>query len=188
MKRPGGRSIRVIVPHFACHSIGRTRANYVTPRPHSSSTCSTLSLTNPAATARPFDIAQVVRAIWYSGIDPSGTLTEKYLAQLGLTLPDDVRGRVIRHHGSLAFAKDQRMPGMLTLLRDLDDDRPVAVVRTYLDADARKVAQRILGPAFRAAAMFDPGEHAALNVAIGIDAGIRALALSHRPLWAVAER
>jgi hypothetical protein len=59
-------------------------------------------------------------------------------------------------------------------------------VRTFLDADARKVAGRILGPAFRAAAMFDPGEHVALNVAIGTDAGICALALGHRPLWAVA--
>ena len=65
-----------------------------------------------------------MRAVWYSGVDPSGTLTEKYLARLGLTLPDDVRGRVIRHHGSLAFAKDQRMPGMLTLLRELEGDRP----------------------------------------------------------------
>ena len=129
-----------------------------------------------------------MRAVWYSGIDHSGTLTEKYLAQLGLTLPDDVRGRVIRHHGSLAFAKGRRMPGMLTLLRDLKDDQPVAVVRTYLDADARKVAQRVLGPAFRAAAMFDPGEHARLHVAIGIEAGIRARALDHRPLWAVAQR
>ena len=140
----------------------------------------------PRRVARPFDIAQAVRAIWYSGVDPAGTLTEKYAAALGLTLPDDVRGRVVRHHHSLAFAKDRRMAGMLTLLRDLKDDQPVAVVRTYLDADARKVAQRSLGPAFRAAAMFDPGEHAVLHVAIGIGAGIRALALGHRPLWAVA--
>ena len=93
---------------------------------------------------------------------------------------------MIRHHGSLAFAKGRRLPGMLTLLHDIKDDQPVAVVRTYLDPDARKVVQRILGPAFRAAAMFDPGEHVALNVAIGIEAGIRALALGHRPLWAVA--
>ena len=142
-------------------------------------------LFRPPEPPRQFDIAQAVRAIWYSGIDPSGTLTEKYLARLGLTLPDDVRGRVIRYHGSLAFAKDKRMAGMLTLLRDLKDDQPVAVVRTYLDADARKVAQRILGPAFRAAAMFDPGPHVGLNVALGMDAGIRALALGHRPLWAV---
>jgi hypothetical protein len=140
----------------------------------------------PRRVARPFDIAQAVRAIWYSGIDPSGTLTDQYAAALGLLLPNDVRGRVVRHHGSLAFAKDQRLPGMLTLLRDLRDDRPAAVVRTFLDADARKVAGRILGPAFRAAAMFDPGEHVALNVAIGMEAGIRALALGHRPLWAVA--
>jgi putative DNA primase/helicase len=135
---------------------------------------------------RPFDLAQAVRGVWHSGIDPSGTLSENYLARLGLTLPDDVRGRVVRHHHSLAFAKDKRMAGMLMLLRDLKDDQPVAVVRTYLDADAGKVAQRILGPAFRAAAMFDPGEHAALHVAVGIDAGVRALALNYRPLCAVA--
>ena len=143
-------------------------------------------LFRPPEPPRQFDLAQAVRGVWHSGIDPSGTLTAQYLARLGLSLPDDVRGRVIRHHGSLAFAKDQRMPGMLTLLRELDGDRPVAVVRTYLDADARKVAARILGPAFRAAVMFDPGEHAHLHVAIGIEAVIRALALGHRPLWAVA--
>ena len=89
-------------------------------------------LFSPPEPPRQFDIAQAVRAIWHSSIDPSGTLTEKYLAQLGLTLPDDVRGRVIRHHGSLAFAKDKRMPGMLTLLRDFDGAAPVAVVRTFL--------------------------------------------------------
>ena len=136
--------------------------------------------------ARPFDIARVVRAVWHGGVDPAGTLSEKYLAQLGLSLTDDVRGRLVRHHHLLAFAKDQRMPGMLTLLREIDGDRPVAVVRTYLDPDARKVTQRILGPAFRAAAMFDPGEHVGLNVAVGMDAGVRALAPGHRPLWAVA--
>jgi putative DNA primase/helicase len=135
---------------------------------------------------RQFDLAQAVRGVWHSGIDPSGTLTAQYLARLGLSLPDDVRGRVIRHHGSLAFAKDKRMAGVLMVLRDLKDDQPVAVVRTYLDADARKVAQRVLGPAFRAAAIFDPGEHAHLHVAIGVDAGIRARALNYRPLWAVA--
>lgn len=143
-------------------------------------------LFRPPEPPRQFDIAQAVRAIWHSSVDPAGTLTEKYLAQLGLTLPDDVRGRVIRHHGSLAFAKDKRLPGMLTLLRDFDGAAPVAVVRTFLNPDARKVAQRIMGPAFRAAAIFDPGEHADLNVAIGIEAAIRALALGHRPLWAVA--
>jgi hypothetical protein len=136
--------------------------------------------------ARPFDLAQVVRAVWHSGVDPTGTLTERYATALGLALPDDIRGRVVRHHSSLAFAKGRRLPGMLMLLRDLKDHQPVAVVRTYLDADARKVAQRILGPAFRAAAIFDPGEHVDLNVAIGIEAGLRALALGHRPLWAVA--
>jgi hypothetical protein len=143
-------------------------------------------LFRPPEPPRQFDIAQAVRAIWHSSVDPAGTLTEKYLAQLGLTLPDDVRGHVIRHHGSLAFAKDKRVPGMLTLLRDFDGAAPVAVVRTFLNPDARKVAQRIMGPAFRAAAIFDPGEHADLNVAIGIEAAIRALALNYRPLWAVA--
>ena len=143
-------------------------------------------LFRPPEPPRQFDIAQAVRAIWYSGVDPAGTLTDQYAAALGLTLPDDVRGRVIRHHGSLAFANDKRMAGMLMLLRDLKDDQPVAIARTYLDADARKVAQRILGPAFRAASIFDPGEHADLNVAIGVEAGLRALALGHRPLWAVA--
>ena len=66
--------------------------------------------------ARPFDIAQAVRGVWYGGVDPAGTLTEQYIAALGLPLPDDVRGRVVRHHNSLAFAKGRRLPGMLTLL------------------------------------------------------------------------
>jgi hypothetical protein len=143
-------------------------------------------LFKPPKPRRPFNLDEVVKAIWHGGIDPSGTLTEGYLAQLGLTLPDDVRDRVIRHHQSVAFAKDQRLPGMLTLLRDLNDERPAAIVRTYLAPDARRVAQRILGPAFRAAAMFDPGEHVALQIAVGLDAAIRALAMNHRPLWAVA--
>lgn len=46
----------------------------------------------PRRVARPFDIAQVVRAIWHGGVDPAGTLTEEYAAALGLPLPDDVRG------------------------------------------------------------------------------------------------
>ena len=68
---------------------------------------------------------------------------------------------------------------MLTLLRDLNDDPARRhCSQTYLTPDARRVAQRILGAAYCAAAMFDPCKHVGLNVAIGIDTGIRALALN----------
>jgi hypothetical protein len=140
----------------------------------------------PRREARPFDVEQVARAVWRSGVDP-GTLTEDYLAALGLPLTDELRGRVIRHHPSLSFAKDHRLPGMLTLLRDIHDDRPCAVVRTYLDEHARKIAQRILGPAYRAAAKLDPAPHVEdrLHVTVGIEAGIAAM-LHFRPIWAIA--
>ena len=127
-----------------------------------------------------------MRAIWDGGIDASGTLTEKYLAGLGLPLPDELCGRIIRHHSALHYAKDQRLPGMLTLLRDLRDGRAAAVARTFLDEHARKITQRIIGRAFRGAAKLDEHVEGTLSVTLGIEAAIRARSIGHRPMWMAA--
>jgi hypothetical protein len=47
----------------------------------------------PRRVARAFDVAQAVRGVWHSGVDPAGTLTEQYIATLGLPLTDDARGQ-----------------------------------------------------------------------------------------------
>jgi hypothetical protein len=140
----------------------------------------------PRRISRPFDIEAVARAVWRGGVDPVGTLTEQYLAELGLPLPDDIRGHFVRHHHSLSFAKDQRLPGMLTLLRDLRDDQAVAVVRTFLGEHAHKITQRIIGRAFRGVAKLDEHVEGTLSVTFGIEAAIRARSIGHRPMWMAA--
>jgi hypothetical protein len=51
-------------------------------------------------TAPPSDSGEAARALWQDGVDPSGTIVERYLASRGLVLSDDIATRVVRFHGA----------------------------------------------------------------------------------------
>src|SRR2546428_35271 len=46
-------------------------------------------------TAPPSDSSEAARALWQDGVDPRGTIVERYLASRGLTLSDDFATRVV---------------------------------------------------------------------------------------------
>ena len=119
------------------------------------------------------------------GVDPRGTLAEKYLnVERGLDLPEDLCGRVLRWH-----------PGaeaMLTLYRNILTGEPQAVQRTFLDEDGRKTARKFIGPSGGAAAMLDPFDEVlgGLHVGEGVETCMAARRpdlkpAPLRPIWAL---
>jgi putative DNA primase/helicase len=125
------------------------------------------------------------RQLWHEAADPRATLAERYLNSRGLDLSDYVAGRVARFHGACPWGSERR-PCMLTAFRSIADDRLVAVHRTLLSDDGRKLDRRMLGPVAGAAIKIDadtdvePG----LTVGEGFETCLAARALGFRPVWA----
>jgi hypothetical protein len=76
-------------------------------------------------------------ALWRQGVDPRGTLAERYLSGRSLDPGDDC-GAVLRWH--------PRTGAMMALFRNIATDAPQAVSRTFLDPEGRKLERRFLGP------------------------------------------
>jgi hypothetical protein len=130
--------------------------------------------------------------IWRESVDPRGTMVETYLRGRGLDLRG--AGEVIRFHPHCPRRGD-RQPAMITLLRDLTTDRPVAIHRTYLRPGGGHDGKMMLGPAAGAAAKLTP--HAAtfgddlgtwcerLHICEGIETGLGLLQMGMQPVWAL---
>lgn len=125
--------------------------------------------------------------VWNESNDPRGTVVEQYLVARGLELPDDVAGRVLRHHPRLSFGDGQFTAGMLALFRDIRTDEPRAIHRTFLDAAGCKVARKMLGPVKGAAIKLDDDADVTLGLHIGegIETGLAARLAGFRPAWAL---
>jgi CHC2 zinc finger len=118
-------------------------------------------------------------SLWAGGVDPRGTLAERYLNSRKLDLGEDVAGSVLRWHAGIG--------AMLALFRNIETDEPQAVSRTFLDAGARKVGRKFLGPVGRAAIKLDPDEEitSGLHVGEGVETCLTARQKGHRPAWAL---
>jgi putative DNA primase/helicase len=119
-------------------------------------------------------------ALWREAVDPRGTLAETYLNGRELDLGDDLAGAVLRWH-----------PGahaMLALFRGLQDGRPQAVSRTFLDREGRKIERKFLGPVSGAAIMLDPFDFVTtgLHIGEGVETCMTAARrYDLRPCWAL---
>jgi hypothetical protein len=124
-------------------------------------------------------------ALWNNAQDPERTV-RLYLARRGLALPDDVAGRVVRFHPACPRGQD-RQPAMLTAFRTIAHDRLVAIHRTFLSDDGRKLDRRMLGPVANAAIKVDPDEAVELGLFIGegFETCLAARMLGFRPTWAL---
>lgn len=137
------------------------------------------------------DRTAVAIALWKSASDPRGTRVERYLSTRGLDLPDDIAGRVARYHDACPWrAADgsiERQPAMLTAFRSIADDRLVAVHRTLLSEDGRKLDRRMLGPVGGAAIKIDGDQDVeqALTICEGFETGLAGRELGFRPVWAL---
>jgi hypothetical protein len=119
--------------------------------------------------------------------DPRGTLAEQYLNQhRGLALPDDLCGRVVRFHARCPWEKERR-PCMVTAFRSIVDDTLVAIQRTLLAEDGKKLGRMTLGPCGGAAIKLTADEDIGqgLHVGEGFETTLTAYTLDFRPVWAL---
>jgi putative DNA primase/helicase len=133
------------------------------------------------------DNSTQARRLWGEAVEPRGTLAERYLnEQRRLDLPDDVAGRVVRFHGACPWGADRR-PVMLTAFRSIADDRLVAVHRTLLSDEGRKLDRRMLGPVGGAAIKIDADENVeqGLTIGEGFETCLAGRDLGFCPVWAL---
>lgn len=125
--------------------------------------------------------------IWSEGVDPRGTLAETYLASRGLELPDFVAMTTLRFHPDCPFGEGARHPCMVAAFRSIETGAVVAIHRTALTADAKKIDRKMLGPVIGAAIMFGDldAERGALAVGEGIESAMSGLAMGFAPAWAL---
>jgi putative DNA primase/helicase len=121
-------------------------------------------------------------SLWAHGVDTRGTPVERYLASRKLALGADVAGDVIRWHVDIG--------AMLALFRDVRSDKPIAISRTFLDREARKLDRRFLGPVGGCAIKLDPDDAvlAGLHIGEGLETCLAARQLGLRPCWALGSK
>jgi putative DNA primase/helicase len=132
--------------------------------------------------------------IWSESVEPFGTPVELYLATRALLLPAEAAGDALRFHPACPFA-GEKTPAMIALVRDVVDDRPIAIHRTALTPDGNKAvikgnSRLSLGPIAGGAIKLSPDAH--VTICLGIAEGIET-ALSMReiaefgpsPVWAL---
>ena len=142
------------------------------------------------AQPRTSDNATPVRR-WGEAIHPKGTLVERYLSSRGLILPDDIAGSVLRFHPACPWGGEggaiERRPCMLTAFRSIEGNELVAVQRTLLSSDGRKLDRKNLGSTAGAAIKIDDDtnvEHG-LIIGEGFETCLSARQLGLKPVWAL---
>ena len=123
--------------------------------------------------------------IWHETWSPYRTPVERYLIEeRALSLSPETVGASLRYHPRCPFGS-RRVPAMVALLRDIVTDKPVAIHRTALDRDGRKVKidgvdRLTLGPSKGAAVKLTPQD--AVGDSLGVGEGIESvLSLPHLP-------
>ncbi len=136
------------------------------------------------------DLNQVERSaaalsIWQSTIPAEGTPVEAYLASRGLTcsLPPS-----LRFHSGLKHPSGEIWPCMVALVSQGDEDKPLAIHRTFLAREGQakapvEPAKMMLGPCRGGAVRLGPpGE--VLMVGEGIETCLAAMLTTGNPAWA----
>jgi Toprim domain/CHC2 zinc finger len=124
--------------------------------------------------------------LWRAAVPIKGTLAEVYLRLRGLDYIDP-EGEVLRFHGRCPFGPGAAPPCMVALFRTIADDLPIAVHRTALHPNGRKIDRMALGPMAGAAIKFGRHEdiEGGLHIGEGIETALAAMALGFRPAWAL---
>jgi hypothetical protein len=146
------------------------------------------AVARPAPTHRsplPNDNSGRAIELWRAAAPIAGTVVEVYLRSRGLDFSDS-DGEVLRFHPRCPFGGVTH-PCMLALFRRIVDDNPVAVHRTRLTPEGRKLDRMTLGPMASAAIKFGRHEdiESGLHVGEGVETTLAAIALGFRPAWAL---
>lgn len=125
--------------------------------------------------------------LWAEAVDPRGTIVETYLASRSLDIPDGVAMATLRFHPSCPFGLGMRHPCMVASMRSIETGAVVAIHRTALTENGRKIDRKMLGPADGAAIMLGEldAERGALTVGEGIETALSGLAMGYAPAWAM---
>jgi hypothetical protein len=113
-------------------------------------------------------------------------LAETYLRSRGLEYADPA-GEVLRFHSHCPFGGVTH-PCMVALFRAIGDgNKPVAIHRTALTPEGRKIDRMTLGPIGGAAIKLSPDEDVTMGLHIGegIETTLAAMMLGFRPAWAL---
>lgn len=135
-------------------------------------------------------IANAVR-LWNEGVDPRGTLAEKYLRETRkLDLPDDLAGTVLRFHARCPWRNEDTgntdfVPALIVPFRSIDDDAITGVHRIAINSDGSKLGRRMLGVARRAAIKFDQIGGGTLSIGEGVETCMAARQLGLGAVWAL---
>ena len=97
--------------------------------------------------------------MWREGVEPRGSVVERYLNSRGLDLDEGLAGEVIRHH--------RGANAMLAIFRDIVTDEPTAISRTFLTPEGSKIERKFLGSVGGSAIKIDPEEEVLGGLHIG---------------------
>jgi hypothetical protein len=124
--------------------------------------------------------------LWRAAVPIAGTLAMAYLVNRGLGYTD-VYGDVLRFHPHCPFGPDTTRPCMLGLFRTISGNKPVAIHRTALTPDGRKLDRMTLGQIGGAAVKINADDdiEGGLHIGEGIETVLAGLSLGFRPAWAL---
>jgi CHC2 zinc finger len=135
------------------------------------------------------------RQRWSEGVDPRGTIVEKYLLGRGLELSDDIASEVVRLHRDCPWKSDDGslvyVPVMLAVMRSIKTDEIMAVSRRRLTPEGAKVGKpRFLGVASGAAIKLDADTPllSGLCICEGAETGIAGRMLGLKPMWCLGSK
>jgi hypothetical protein len=123
-----------------------------------------------------FDTAQPLR----------GSLAEKYLAGLALTVPGSAH-EVLRFHPSCQFG-DSNLPCLIAYVQDGLTNEPAGVHLTALNLDATVIERKTIGAIDSCCVIKLGGERDAsgeLTIAMSIEAALAAMMFGLNPAWSV---
>ena len=130
--------------------------------------------------------AATVLRIWNEGVDPAGTLAEKYLTARSLHLPPELRVLVLRFHPACPW-ESVTVPCLITAFRAIAGDdahrrssHPPRSAGTLAEGRAHDVGQ--LWPAVRSSSI-PAGDRLAIGE--GVETCMAARQLGLRPVWAL---
>lgn len=126
--------------------------------------------------------------LWNEAVAPEGTLVERYLGNRKLALPPN-SSESIRFHEACPFGPKKRIPCMLGLYRDIRTDEALAILRTALTADGRRIDRKVLGPKSSCAIKLTPAckPEGPLTIGEGTETTLAGIAHGFSPAWAVGD-
>jgi putative DNA primase/helicase len=140
----------------------------------------------PSPAAGQDDNSRRALTLWWAAKPIAGTLAETYLRSRALEYADP-DGEMLRFHPWCPFG-GQVHPCLIALFRTIGGgNRPVAIHRTALHPDGRKIDRMTLGPIGGAAIKLTADEDVTggLHIGEGIETTIGAMSFGFTPAWAL---